>query len=382
MSALTLGGLALSCAACGGFASNSSSGDDDGTYLIGYMAPLTGSEVEPASAVLNAAKLRLKEMGTSASVKFKLEVVDDACDAKTAANAANKLVSMGADAVIAGWCSDPAQVAEPIFDRAGIPFVLAAPTSSKLVNAGFDNVVQSVGNASNEGDSIVYAVNEMLDIERLAVVDDQSGFSTDLADAARDALDAAGTPAATSESVPATTSDFSALLDTLSKDKVDGVLWTGYYAQGASLLKQARTRGFDGEFLFGDSNVTPAFIEAAPDVSDGVLAVSPPSTEIFKTAEGFTSAYQDEYGEAPSGASVLGYDAVTVLIDAVNAASDRSPKAVIAALRATDTTGATGPIAFDDKGARKVAVFPIVRVVDGQWKLADEQPPSIAQYIR
>src|ERR1700756_654008 len=99
------------------------------TLKIGVPVPLSGSNANAGTDIVNGAKLAAARINAAGGVLGKqIELVpeDDACDAQTAVQAAQKLVDAGVVAVAGGYCSSAALPESTTFHRAGIPYVLDA----------------------------------------------------------------------------------------------------------------------------------------------------------------------------------------------------------------------------------------------------------------
>ncbi|MEO5573074.1 MAG: branched-chain amino acid ABC transporter substrate-binding protein, partial [Gammaproteobacteria bacterium] len=65
------------------------------------------------------------------------------------------------------------------------------------------------------------------------------------------------------------------------------------------------------------------------------------------------------------------YDAVMVLVEAMQKADSAEPEKYLPVLRATDLNGVTGHISFDEKGDIKGGAVTLYRVAKGQWAALD-----------
>lgn len=380
MSALTVMGV-TACGLVGGNSSGTSSSAK--TWRVGVVAPLTGSEAAPAAGMVQAIELATDQANASGGVlgrKIQLVKQDDACDATTGANAANKLVQQQVKAVVGSFCSGPALVMEPIFARNGIPFVIAGADSPELVTGKYSNIAQSVGDYRAEVPSMNYLVTKTLKVNRIGVADDQSAFAKGIAGVMTDGLRKSGVTV-DRQSVSAQQNDFSAVLNSFA-GKDQAILWTGYYAQAVNLIKQLRQSGSKVPLIVTDAANVPSYIQGAGAQAEGTWATSSPATSYFSTAKNFVAAYTKKYAQPPDTYAVLGYDGMNSLIHAAKKVSSTDGAKLIDGLHQVDFTGATGPISFEKSGRRNIAVFPITRVRAGTWVLADAQVPQIAQFLK
>jgi branched-chain amino acid transport system substrate-binding protein len=104
------GAAALLLSGCGGnglLSNNGNGGDSHGPVVLGMVAPMSGSSAAIGPYMKNGAQLAVDEINKKGGVdgrKLKLIVQDGACDAKTAAAAANKLVTQGVQISVGGYC--------------------------------------------------------------------------------------------------------------------------------------------------------------------------------------------------------------------------------------------------------------------------------------
>lgn len=106
---------------------------------IGMLVPVTGTESAFGESMRNGARLAVDELNRGGGVngrELELVVMDDACDAVTAFEAASRLVAAGIDASVGGYCTGAVLPTLPIFGEAGIPSVVPAGASVALVGQG------------------------------------------------------------------------------------------------------------------------------------------------------------------------------------------------------------------------------------------------------
>jgi len=105
-------------------------------YVVGVPMPMTGAEAQAGTQIFNAEKMAAALVNKHGGVlghQIKLIEQDDACDAGTAVNAANLLVSKGVQAIVGGYCSGATLPVEPIIARAGIPYGQQPRTDDRWV---------------------------------------------------------------------------------------------------------------------------------------------------------------------------------------------------------------------------------------------------------
>jgi branched-chain amino acid transport system substrate-binding protein len=363
-------------------------------YLVGVPLPMTGAEAQGGAQVYNAMLLAAQQINKKGGVlghQLKLIEQDDACDAGTAVNAANLLVSKGVQAEVGSYCSGAAIPAEPIIAKAGIPYIMAAANSPQLTTGGYKNVF--LVNPSGGGDATeAAAFFKQQGIRKVFVIDDQSSFGVTIADAAaKDIVAKGGTVVAGGvQSIPATSNDFSAVISQIKSTGATGIYWTGYFAQAAQFATQLNAAGVIGangsaKFVGADSTVDPTYISGAGAAANGTYATIAAAVTAAVTSaaaaglntsadRAFKVAYHKEFKTAAGPYSVFGYDAINALVLAAKHVKSIKPARVIAGLRVLHFTGLTGKVSFDKTGNRLGAVMVLLEVANGKYTLAKPQP--------
>lgn len=339
---------------------------------VGIMVPTTGSEATYGKDMENAIKMAVEEINAQGGVlgqKIVTTTGDAACDPQQAASAANKLVSEDVVAVVGGYCSGATLPTLKIYGDAGIPIVIPAANSTKLIAAnpgvgfqinstGFDQVATAVELFQEKG------------VKKLAIVHQGDGYSEDLARLTREKWSAMGNTVAAYEVVNKGEQDHGSLVTSIKASGADSVFWTAYYADGALLIKQLRQAGFRGLIAVGDGSNSPKLMEIAGRAAEGVFCFSNPTAEYLPTAKAFTANYKKAFNQDPGPYSTLSYDGMNLLADAIKRAGSAERAAIIEALKATDGfQGIAGPISFTDQNTLARSNFVVLVAKGASWAL-------------
>ena len=351
-----------------------------GPYLVGVPIPQTGSEAQSGTTIFNGIKLAADQVNAAGGVlggQIELVPEDDACDPQASTNAANKLVSLGVQAVVGAYCSSAALPAIPIYERAGIPNLQPSANSTKLTAVGAKNLflLDPSGNLQAELASAFFL--NVLEAKNILIANDQSTYSVDVAKLAADAITKAGGTVLPIQAVPNTAQDFSAIITTIRSSGADAVYWTGYYAQAALFVRQLRGAGMTIPFVTADGSVDPTFItNAGAENAEGAYGTIATTTQFLtgSEAEKFIADYKSAFGSDPGPYSAYAYDAVMSLVSAAESAGSLDPAKVIEALHALKIDGLTGTVSFADDGSREGAKFTVLQVIDGAYQMAPTQP--------
>ena len=339
---------------------------------IGIMVPTTGSEATAGKDMENSIKLAVDEVNKGGGV-LGMQVVtitgDDGCDPQMATAAASKLVSSDVVGVVGGYCSGATLPTLKIYGDAGIPFVVAAANSTKLIDAnpgtsfqinstGFDQVNTAVSLFESKG------------IKKLAIVHQGDGYSEDLAKLTRDKWTAMGYDVVAYEVVNKGEQDQSSLVTKLKSKAPDAVFWTAYYSDGALLIKQLRQAGYRKLIAVGDGSNSPKLLEIAGKAAEGVYCFSNPTAEYLPAAKSYTASYKANFNQAPDAYGPLAYDGMKLMADAITRAGSADKAAIVKALKETKAfSGITGAISFTDKNTLAKSNFVILVAKGGKWAL-------------
>jgi branched-chain amino acid transport system substrate-binding protein len=367
--------VALMLSACGdGLASGGDDKKDEGPIVLGMLTPLSGSSAAIGPYMKNGAQLAIDEINGAGGVdgrKLELKVEDDACDAKSAVAGANKLVTAGVQISVGGYCSGATLPTLPIFENASIPMIIPAANSNELVKQRKKNVFLINGTGTQQADAALKFIKKQ-NATKVALMDDNTSYSKDLADATAKLL--TGSPAlAGRESVTAGESDYSANVTAILKSGPDLIYWTGYYQEGGLIIRQLRQAGYKGTVLVADGSVDQKLVEiaGAPN-AEGVFATMTQTPDTLSGAEKWIADYKSKYGAEPGPYSTQSYDAVRVAAEAVKKAGSTDGDAVIKALEEIDGFKLfSGPLKFTADHTLSTGGFQILVVQNGKLVLKD-----------
>lgn len=347
---------------------------------IGVPVPLSGSSAAAGTDILNGAKLAAAKINAAGGVLGKqIELVpeDDACDAQTAVQAAQKLVDAGVVAVAGGYCSSAALPELTAFHRAGIPYVLDASTNPKLTEMGYDNVFRTIGRDDEQGPFAASFMKNSLHVKRAAVIDDNTTYAKGLAQNTVESLKKMGVDVVYADSITPGQMDYSPTLTKVSSLKPDVIYYTGYFSEAGLLVKEARQVGLKMTFMGGDGTNDPTLMKTAGPAADGMIITTAPLAQFLAGAHDYLDQYNKSYGQGPGPYSVYEYDAVDVTAKAIADAKSAKPADISAALhKITNYPGATGTIGFNPKGDRSRAVYITVVVHNDQFEPYQRQDAS------
>jgi branched-chain amino acid transport system substrate-binding protein len=144
-------------------------------------------------------------------------------------------------------------------------------------------------------------------------------------------------------------------LTTFKGKKPDIIFFGGMDAVGGPMLKQMKSLGLNAKFMGGDGICTTELVKLAGDaMADGqVICAEAGGVEGAqkKGMDEFGVKYKKRFNDDVKLYAPYVYDAVYVMVDAMQRAKSTNPKQYLPELAKTPGyNGVTGTIAFDAKG--------------------------------
>jgi branched-chain amino acid transport system substrate-binding protein len=255
--------------------------------------------------------------------------------------------------------------ASPIYSQAGIPVISGSATNPKLTEQGFKTQFRVVGRDDQQGPAIASYLATNNKPKVVAVIDDATAYGEGIANEVEKTLKAAKITVLPREKGTDKTTDWKAILTKLRGRKPDAVFYGGMDATGGPLMKQGRELGMKAVFSFGDGACTDEMGKLAGEAAEGLLC-SQAGIPAQAADKKFLDAYKKKFNADPILYSPFTYDAANLLIAAMQKANSADPAKYLPELQKISFTGATGQIAFDDKGDRKDAEMTIFTMKGGK----------------
>src|ERR687892_739190 len=266
----------------------------DCTASVGIMGPFTGDAASIGQEQLNWAKFAVDRFNEERGTDFTLVEGDTQLDPAQAATVAPQFVSNSdIQAVVGPAGSQEVEAVGSIYTNAGIAFVSPSATATNLTE-DFETFSRVVPTDADQGPTDATYMAEELGAQKVLVIDDQSSYSTGLADSTAAALEEADVTVSR-ESVSQDQTDFSALVSGVSDD-TDVVFLPWQVAANAQLFgnqlaeqgKDAVIFGSDGLFSPDDFSIAGSYVSSfAPDIT----GLDDPAVQELATA------YEEEFGD-------------------------------------------------------------------------------------
>ncbi len=348
---------------------------------IGQYGAFSGKEAAFGVSARKGVILAFEEANAAGGVlgrPVELITEDNQSKAGESATIAKKFVSRDkVVAVLGGNPSTNSLEAAPILQNARIPMIAISSTNPRVTEMG-NYIFRVCFIDPFQGAVPAKFARDTLKVQRAAILTSVNNpYSVGLSKVFREKFTEAGGVIAIEQRHSEGDKDFRAQLTAIKNANVDVIFHSSNYTEGALVCIQARQLGFTGPLFGGDAWEAPQLIEIGGKAVEGTYYsthASPESTapEMVNFIAKFRARWD---GETPDSIAALGYDAATMLFDALKRAGTTDSAKLRDAIATTrDFSGVTGRITIDqDRNATKSAV--ILTVKDGKFAYVETVNP-------
>lgn len=356
---------------------------------VAVAGPFTGNAAAFGEMIKRGAELRAKHVNDAGGINgMKLTLVpgDDTGTEKEAISVATRFATDRRILAVVGHFNSACSLAgKPIYAKNGI--VELSPGSTNVsVCEGSDWTFRNLYRDDFQGEFIAkYIKDYMKEFQTVAILFDNDDYGRGLRDGFSAAAEEIGLEIVASEAYDRDNTDFKAQLTSIKAKNPDLIFISGLYGQAGLIAKQARETGITAQLFGADGVDSPDFLIIAGDAAEGTYLTTPFTFELGgENAKQVASSFEEEYGVPPDTWAALTYDAVGMIVEAIektynkDATLAENRKAIRDHLASLDTPeegykGITGLTYFDKNGdtVNKPAYVKIVK--DGEFTTAPQQ---------
>ncbi|MCK9919163.1 ABC transporter substrate-binding protein [Microbacteriaceae bacterium K1510] len=325
------------------------------TVKIGVVEPLTGGVAFDGNNVVKGARLAAKEINAAGGVlgnQVELVIADGACKPAESVSAAEKLIAADKVPVIMGaFCSGATQAVMPLAEKSQIPLVTGVSSLPRLTEVGNRWFFRNAETDAMMAAAFAKSLHNDLKFNSVFFLAANDDWGRGTVDSFKKILEGIGAKVVGAEYFEYSHADFYTPLTKVRAAKPDLVVVVAETQAASILVKQAKELGLNSKIFGVGAWATPTFINLAGPAADGLLAgVAYASTIAGDLNKVFVDKFKAEYNEAPGKYSMSGYNTIHIIAQAIKRAGAAEPAKIRDALTATDYTGPTGRLRFDDKG--------------------------------
>jgi len=358
---------------------------DTGTLKIGLEGPMTGDYAYEGQGFEKAVTMLVEQTNEAGGLlgrQIELIVEDDAGDPTQAALVAQRLVDAEVVAVIGAYNSTATEPASEIYNEAGILHITPSSTATRLTEKGFKRFFRVCFLDDRQGLFTATFANEVLGVQNLGILHDNSTYAQGLAEHTRRYAEEAGINVAFYDAINPDDQDFTPILTNIGGAGLDAIYFTGYHPQGGLLLKQAKDLGLDLTWMMGNACNNPELVQIAglENAVGTYITTEPlPKDVDYPDARKFVSDFEAKYNEPPASVWwMMSAEAFNVIRYAIEQTESTDSQVLADFLHneAKDLNGITGPIlGWDEKGDR-LGTIHLAYIIDenGEFVVYPEQP--------
>lgn len=326
---------------------------DADVYRFAVLAPLTGDAAQYGITYQNTLEILKDKINAAGGINGKQIVIDyydDKKDAKEALNAANKIVADGSyTAVIGSQTSSCSMAAAPVLQEEGIIMVSPQASNPNYTLQG-DYCFSMQLSSSYEADLTAKMIVEQYGYKNIAIIYSNDDWGVGVHDAFVESVNALGGTVVDSETfISGQTKDFTPLISKMKSAKPDAVFMATLYSEGAQLLSQYKNLDFDVPVFTTNTLYKQEFLDLAAENAEGILMLN--SFELENNDDEYlylVEKYQEKTGSQVDTYVTQSYDALKIVLDAIEAVGD-DPEAIrdwIAGVH--DYRGVSGTFSFNE----------------------------------
>jgi branched-chain amino acid transport system substrate-binding protein len=354
---------------------------------IALLAPLSGPVSTFGDSVRDGAQMAVDEWNSRGGILGKpveLSIQDSQCSADPAANAASKVIEQdGVHYIIGEVCSSASVPVSEIANANGVVQISPASTSLK-VTTNADGTVKPYSFTIAYSDEYQAKVMARFAVEQLnarsafLLYDPQTSYIKDMSDYFEQYFTGSGGVIVGKETYSAADTDFSSIFDKVTAAQPDVIYLPDFHSIVNLVTQQAKEKGLSTTFLGSDSwDSTGLDLTAA---EGGYFNTQYYLTEDHPAAQNFAASYREVYMDdrgnpkEPDALAALTYDAVNMLLVAIEKAGVDDPALVKDVLAGIQYEAVTGQISFDSQHTPLKSVI-ILQIRGGQIVYSDTVTP-------
>lgn len=363
-----------------------------GVIKIATQSPLSGEQAAQGEHIKLGAQLAVEEAvkGLKA-LGFDLLFVpfdDQAKPEVGVVNARNIVADPDILLVVGHFNSGVALPSSDIYKDAMLAMISPANTATEITDRGYPNVNRVCGRDDIQGPVGAKYAAQDLKLKSVYIVHDKTLYGQGVADTFRDEAKRLGLKILGYEGTEER-ANFSPLIIPMKARNPDLVYFGGIYHQGGLFLKQMREKGVKAAFMGPDGLDSSEMVKIAGRQVIGsyyTTVAGPP--DAYPESAAFAKRFKQRFGKEVESFGMYGYDAALVGLKAIEQAikdlgGKKPTRAQVSAAvrKLKNFKGATGPIAFDDKGDPVKAKYFVLKFEKARYpgkvvKVIEQEAPK------
>lgn len=337
---------------------------------IGLEAPLSGSQSNVGTGMLNGAILAANDLNSSNGIlgrKVVIVPIDDAADPATGIKAAKAAIASGLDAVVGPYNSGVGAKTLPLYIAAGIePMRFTSSDSTDGLGYTLQPMTSQIAPVATN------AVSSWIKAKTVSIIyDSTTTYTVNAAETMKKDFIKAGIIVNDYQGITPGSDNYASNVAQSESSNPSLIYIVTYYPEAGLIAKEVTQSGTSSKCLadfgaYDNAYVTAAGIQAAQNCP--VVGVPAPSD--FPGSADYMSSYISAFAVAPGTWSPYAYDSVNVLAQAATTAGNLNINNLSDALNGLKGfKGWTGSISFDSKTGNRLPAPVVVVSTDNKGNL-------------
>jgi branched-chain amino acid transport system substrate-binding protein len=369
----------------------------DGPFHLAFWGVLSGADSSLGLDTQRGVEIAIDDLGGKLhDHEILLTSHDGLCTAEGGAAAAQEIAEDDTIlALVGSSCSSETAGGIAALTTAGLTTISPSNTRAILTseNRGpeFAGYLRTAPNDSFQGNVVAEFVYNKLGLRRVAIIHDESNYSTALQQVFADRFIEMGGQILAQESISSTDTDMRTVLSNISATEPELIYYPVFTAAGSYITAQAKEiPGLESLSLISSDGVfAPDFLTAAGSAAQGMYISSPDFSQFTGSYSAFVEKYRAKYHSAPTSLyHAQAYDAANMIFAALEKvavmASDGTIYIPRLMLRNTiyatkNFAGITGTLTCSptgDCGIPAVAVYEVINTDPATWNPQDAVSPN------
>ncbi|MHB9148745.1 MAG: ABC transporter substrate-binding protein [Thermoleophilia bacterium] len=350
--------------------------------VIGAIVSATGPASplgEPERAVLEMMQAQINDAGGVLGRPVEIIIEDDQSNPKEAVTATQKLIQQDKIvALISASISASTLATKPITAEAGIPQLAMAASNAITDEPPIEWMWRTPQKDALAAARALKYVAESLGVKKIAVLHDENAFGASGAAEIAKAAPGMGLEIVATESYKTEDTDVTAQLTKIKGSNPEALIVWGTNPGPAVAAKNMKQLGITIPYVGSHGIANKAFIDLAADAAEGVVfpagkllateSITDPAQKAV--VDQFVAAFEAATGGKPNTFAGHAFDAVALLLNAINTAQSTDAAAIQAALNATTGFPGTGGIynySPTDHDGLTVDDMIMIKIEGGKW---------------
>ncbi len=322
--------------------------------LIGVVGPSTGSLTQYGEMVREGVSTAIEDVNDLGGINGKLlemVIVDDGCEPKQGASAANHVLNKKIGFVIGPICSGAAISAADIYNNERVIMITPSATAPSITDArNYDFVFRTIGRDDQQGPVAANFIHKEIKPKKIAILHDKQSYGKGIAVSVKNNLEKIGSSISIFEGINAGDNDYSAIITRLRSKKIDFIYFGGYHPEMGLLLRQAYEQGLKAKFMGPEGVGNEDLNIIAGHAVEGMFITMPRDFSVDPINSKIVNSFNEKKRSATGVFQLTAYTATQVIADSIRETKSTDPVLISKHLHSSTFNTPIGKVSWNLQG--------------------------------